>query len=50
MEHNNWKPGNFKKRKKPNYKRALFFILLLLLVLYLYMHVDAFIENLFGGE
>tara|TARA_R110001583_G_scaffold71180_1_gene200815 strand:+ start:24995 stop:25135 length:141 start_codon:yes stop_codon:yes gene_type:complete len=37
----------FKKRKKPNYKRGLFLVILLLIILYLWMNAEGFITNLF---
>ena len=39
--------GRFKRRKKANYKKALYLLLVLLIVLYLYKHLDAFLENYF---
>lgn len=37
----------FKKRKKPNYKRGFFLVILLVIILYLWMNAEGFITNLF---
>jgi len=40
----------FKKRKKPNYKRGLFLVLLLVIILYLWMNADGLITSFLGGK
>jgi len=38
----------FKKRKKPNYKRGLFLIVLLFVILYLWFNAEGFINAFFN--
>lgn len=38
----------FKKRKKTNYKRGLFLVILLVIILYLWMNTDGLITSFFG--
>lgn len=38
----------FKKRKKPNYKRGLFLVILLVIILYLWMNAETLITSFFG--
>ncbi len=38
----------FKKRKKPNYKRGFFLVILLVIILYLWMNTDGLITSFFG--
>jgi len=40
----------FKKRKKPNFKRGFFLIILLLIILYLWMNAEGLINGVFGGK
>lgn len=40
----------FKKRKKPNYKKGLFLVLLLLIILFLWFNIDNFITGFFNPK
>lgn len=40
----------FKKRKKPNYKRAIILLGLLIVIIYLWFNADWIITNLLEGK
>ncbi|VAW24441.1 hypothetical protein MNBD_BACTEROID04-1007 [hydrothermal vent metagenome] len=40
----------FKKRKKPNYKRGLFLVILLAIIIFLWFNAEALITSLFNSK
>ncbi|WP_169792337.1 hypothetical protein [Lutibacter profundi] len=40
----------FKKRKKPNYKRGLFLVILLAIIIFLWFNAEALISGLFNSK
>ena len=42
--------NKIRKRKRPNYIRAIIYIIILLIIIYLWLNADVITENLFGKQ